>query len=118
MPARLESKVEPAVSNPSPDESPIPPPNGSARLPLEGMSPYATGGGDVTFERKRAVYYLAHLLVGDGVFEFGDGRRLESVAFQQTPTEPVDDLVLQVIQQNASSRPSYSLPSASAPIPS
>src|ERR1017187_4803061 len=29
------------------------------------MSPYATGGGGVTFERRVAVQYLAHLLVGD-----------------------------------------------------
>ena len=38
-----------------------------------GMSPYATGGGGVTFERKVAVKYLAHLLVGDGAVEFGNG---------------------------------------------
>ena len=41
-----------------------------------GMSPYATGGGGVTFERKVAVQYLAHLLVGDGASELGDGRRV------------------------------------------
>ena len=38
-----------------------------------GVSPYATGGGGVTFERKVAVQYLAHLLVGDGAVEFGEG---------------------------------------------
>ena len=38
------------------------------------MSPYATGGGGVTFERKVAVQYLAHLLVGDGAVEFGEGQ--------------------------------------------
>ena len=64
-----------------------------------GMSPYATGGGGVTFERKVAVYYLAHLLVGDGAVEFGDGRCVVSVAFQQAPGYPVDDLVV------AASRP-------------
>ena len=37
--------------------------------PPKGMSPYATGGGGVTFERKVAVTYLAHLLVGDGAAE-------------------------------------------------
>ena len=37
-----------------------------APTPPGGMSPYATGGGGVTFERKVAVQYLAHLLVGDG----------------------------------------------------
>ena len=59
-----------------------------------GMSPYATGGGGVTFERKVAVQYLAHLLVGDGAVELGDGRHVVSVAFQQAPDYPVDDLVV------------------------
>lgn len=35
------------------------------------MSPYPTGGGGVTFERKVAVQYLAHLLVGDGAVALG-----------------------------------------------
>ena len=60
----------------------------------EGMSPYATGGGGVTFERKVAVQYLAHLLVGDGASELGCGRCVVSVAFQQAPGHPVDDLVV------------------------
>ena len=59
-----------------------------------GMSPYATGGGGVTFERKVAVQYLAHLLVGDGASELGDGRCVVSVAFQQAPGHPIDDLVV------------------------
>ena len=58
------------------------------------MSPYATGGGGVTFERKVAVQYLARLLAGDGTSELGDGRRVVSVAFQQAPEHPVDDLVV------------------------
>ncbi len=62
--------------------------------PPKGMSPYATGGGGVTFERKVAVTYLAHLLVGDGAAELGDERRAMSVAFQQAPEHPVDDLVV------------------------
>ena len=62
--------------------------------PPQGMSPYATGGGGVTFERKVAVQYLSHLLVGDGACELGDGRRVVSVAFQQAPDHPVDDLVV------------------------
>ena len=57
-------------------------------------SPYASGAGGVTFERKVAVQYLAHLLVGDGASELGDGRRVVSVAFQQAPDHPVDDLVV------------------------
>ena len=76
------------------DGSHSPAPDGNPGPPSEGMSPYATGGGGVTFERKVAVHYLAHLLVGNGAPEFGEGRRLESVAFQQAPSEPVDDLVL------------------------
>ena len=62
--------------------------------PLEGMSPYATGGGGVTFERKVAVQYLAHLLLGEGAVEFGDGRLAVNVEFQQAPGYPVDDLVI------------------------
>ncbi len=60
-----------------------------------GMSPYATGGGGVTFERKVAVQYLAHLLLGDGATELGDGRVVVSVAFQQAPEHSVDDLVIE-----------------------
>ena len=52
-----------------------------------GTSPYASGGGGVTFERKVAVQYLSHLLVGEG-------RHAVSVAFQQAPDHPVDDLVV------------------------
>ena len=59
-----------------------------------GTSPYATGGGGVTFERKVAVQYLARLLVADGTSELGDGRRVVSVAFQQAPDQAVDDLVV------------------------
>lgn len=62
--------------------------------PGQGMSPYATGGGGVTFERKVAVQYLAHLLVGDSATELGDGRRVVSVAFQQAPIHSPDDLVV------------------------
>jgi hypothetical protein len=57
-------------------------------------SPYASGGGGVTFERKVAVSYLAHLLIGDGAAEFGDERRVVGVAFQQAPDHPVDDLLV------------------------
>ena len=59
-----------------------------------GTSPYATGGGGVTFERKVAVQYLARLVLGDGASELGDGRRVVSVAFQQAPDHAVDDLVV------------------------
>ncbi len=66
----------------------------AARGALGGMSPYPTGGGGVTFERKVAVQYLAHLLVGDEAMELGDGRFVVSVAFQQSPEHSVDDLVI------------------------
>ena len=59
-----------------------------------GMSPYATGGGGVTFERKVAVQYLAHLLVSDVAVGFGEERRVMSVAFQQAPGQLLDDLVI------------------------
>ena len=62
--------------------------------PSLGMSPYATGGGGVTFERKVAVQYLAHLLLGDAAVEFGGGRLAISVEFQQAPDYPIDDLVI------------------------
>ena len=65
-----------------------------AMASLAGVSPYVTGGGGVTFERNVAVQYLAHLLVGDGAVELGDGRRVVSVAFQQAPAHAVDDLVV------------------------
>ena len=59
-----------------------------------GMNPYATGGGGFALEWRVAAIYLAHLLVGDGAGELGDGRRVVSVAFQQAPACPVDDLVV------------------------
>ncbi|SRR6266849_836187 len=78
----LRSWLEESQSEPSAGRAPA------------GMSPYATGGGGVTFERKVAVQYLAHLLVGDGSMELGDSRLVVSVAFQQAPEHSVDDLVV------------------------
>ena len=66
----------------------------------QGMSPYATGGGGVTFERKVAVQYLAHLLVGETASELGDGRRVVSVGFQQAPNHSPDDLVVHAARHN------------------
>lgn len=69
-----------------------------ARMSLKGedvgMNPYATGGGGFALEWRVAATYLAHLLVGDGATELGDSRRVVSVAFQQAPIYPVDDLVV------------------------
>ena len=70
--------------------------------PPHGMNPYATGGGGVTFERKVAVQYLAHLLAGDGTSELGEGRRVVSVAFQQAPAHPADDLVVRAADSDES----------------
>jgi hypothetical protein len=67
----------------------------------EATSPYASGGGGVTFERKVAVSYLAHLLVGDAAAELGDERRAVSVAFQQSPDHPVDDLAIAAARAKA-----------------
>jgi hypothetical protein len=53
-----------------------------------------------TFERKVAVSYLAHLLVGDDSVELGDGRRVVSVAFQQAPEHAVDDLVVRASRED------------------
>jgi hypothetical protein len=59
-----------------------------------GSSPYSTGGGGVTFERKLAVQYLARLLTGDGAQELGSARQVVRVDFQQAPEHAVDDLVI------------------------
>jgi hypothetical protein len=58
-------------------------------------SPYSTGGGGVTLERRVSATYLALLLTGEGAAELGDGRAVVSVAFQQAPAFPVDDLVIE-----------------------
>ena len=71
-----------------------------AEAVLAAASPYATGGGGVTFERKVAVQYLAHLLVGDGAQELGAGRRVLSVGFQRSPDFPVDDLVVTAARED------------------
>ena len=57
-------------------------------------SPYATGGGGVTFERRVAAGYLALLRTGDSAAELGRDRALVRVAFPQAPRRAVDDLVL------------------------
>ena len=84
---------------------------GSASHTIEssaGTSPYSTGGGGFTFERKVAAKYLAHLLVGDNAVEFGEGRRAVSVAFQQAPENPADDLVIRTARPDEP-EPSFEL---------
>lgn len=63
--------------------------------PASATSPYASGGGGVTFERSVAARYLANLLVGDAAAEIGNGRHVVAVKFQQAPVHPVDDLVIE-----------------------
>jgi hypothetical protein len=67
----------------------------TARRSREGASPYSTGGGGVTLERRVGAVYLARMLTGDGAPELGDARAVRVVAFQQTPQMPVDDLVIE-----------------------
>ena len=93
--ASVPMDVEMSEANPKEISGPVTSDGGTAAVALpEGMSPYATGGGGVTFERKVAVQYLAHLLVGDVASALGDGRRVVSVGFQQAPDHPVDDLAV------------------------
>ena len=56
-------------------------------------SPYSSGGGGVSFERRVAVRCLGLLLTGAAAPELGS-RRLVRVALQQAPAFPVDDIVL------------------------
>ena len=61
----------------------------------QGMSPYATGGGGVTFERKVAVKYLAlSAQRRPRQLNSGTDARVVRVAFQQAPAHAVDDLVV------------------------
>ena len=99
------------MSEASPDEMIGPERNEGGRdamTPLQGMNPYGSGGGGVTFERKVAVQYLAHLLTDDGATELGDGRRVVRVAFQQTTAHPADDLVVSAAHPDES-QPSFVL---------
>ncbi|WP_280343159.1 ATP-binding protein [Nocardia neocaledoniensis] len=59
-----------------------------------GASPYSTGGGGVTFERKVAVQYLTRMLTQTGAVELGPGRSIRRVTFQQAPRYTIDDLVI------------------------
>jgi hypothetical protein len=57
-------------------------------------SPYSSGGGGVTLERRIAALYLAQLLTGGTSPELGDDRAIVAVRFQQSPRVPIDDLVI------------------------
>ena len=57
-------------------------------------SPYSSGGGGVTLERRIGALYLAALLTGETAPELGDSRAVVGVRFQQSPRVPIDDLVV------------------------
>jgi hypothetical protein len=57
-------------------------------------SPYSTGGGGVTLERRIGALYLAGLLTGETAWELGDSRAVVGVRLQQSPRVPIDDLVI------------------------
>lgn len=73
----------------------------SAESELRGVSPYSTGGGGVTLERRAAVLYLARLLTGQTAGEL-HGRRVQRVSFQQAPAHRVDDLVVVATRDDGS----------------
>ncbi len=58
-----------------------------------GDSPYAKGGGGVTFERRVAVIYMARLLTDATGHEL-QGRGVDRISFQQAPAHQVDDFVI------------------------
>ena len=57
-------------------------------------SPYATGGGGVTFAHRVAAVYLAAMLTGARRAETG-GRRIRRVSFQTGRAHAVDDLLVE-----------------------
>jgi len=73
-------------SDPSRSDVPVSDPRAS--------SPYSTGGGGVTLERRVGALYLAGLLTGETAPELGDSRAVVGVRFQQSPRVPIDDLVI------------------------
>lgn len=64
-----------------------------SRQSSAGASPYATGGGGTRLEHRLGAVLLAHLLTGSPLSEL-DERPLTQVAFQQSTSSRVDDLVV------------------------
>lgn len=58
-----------------------------------GSSPYSTGGGGVTFAQLVASVYLTSMLTGGRRREVSD-LQVRTVAFQNGPEHPVDDLLI------------------------
>ncbi|MEV0281806.1 hypothetical protein AB0I22_36225 [Streptomyces sp. NPDC050610] len=59
-----------------------------------GSSPYATGGGGVSFAHRIATVYLAGMLTGERRAEAFE-LPVRRVSFQTGPTHPVDDLLIE-----------------------
>lgn len=74
---------------------------GARRDGHRAASPYATGGGGFTFERRVGVVHLARMLTGATGVTLR-GRTVEKVAFQQAPEHRVDDLVVTASRDDGS----------------
>lgn len=57
-------------------------------------SPYSTGAGGVTLERRIVVTYLARMLARRSAIEIGGNRVITRVAVQQGPDHAVDDIIV------------------------
>ncbi|MGW6915001.1 hypothetical protein ACWGB8_14490 [Kitasatospora sp. NPDC054939] len=86
------AQVKVMLGSPMADEVP-----GASASNGGSASPYSTGGGGVTLERRLAAVYLSHLLTGTPVDELGASRSVTRVAFQQAPSYAVDDLVVTAV---------------------
>ena len=86
----MDENPAPGVENPTPEASPLDV-TVSAR---SASSPYSSGGGGVTLERRIGALYLASLLIGETTPELGDSRSIVGIRFQQSPRVPIDDLVI------------------------
>jgi hypothetical protein len=66
---------------------------GSGDAAATGSSPYATGGGGVSFAQRVAAVYLASMLTGSRRTEARE-LPVRRVSFQTGPAHPVDDLLV------------------------
>lgn len=78
------------------------------RKPPKAASPYSTGGGGVNFEQRLAAVFLARMLTSTTVGILADTSP-ESVAFQQSPSTEIDDLVLTAIEEDGISEVSLEI---------
>lgn len=69
--------------------------NESSESPTaRAASPYGTGAGGVTLERRIVVAYLARMLARRSAIEIGGNRVITRVAVQQGPDHAVDDIIV------------------------